>query len=84
MHFIKRIDVHVFAAFVVISSVTYLFGYHVLLDRTSQPYLAKLHAIVIIYGSTQSFFGFVSGYCIAKWWYGEQNRPEYEEVLTDV
>jgi hypothetical protein len=87
MHFVRRIDAHVFALFVVISSLVYLFGYHFLLDHESQPYLAKLHAIVIIYGSAQSFFGFVAGYCIAKCWYSEHapSPPvDYDVLLSDL
>jgi len=89
MQFIKRIDVHVFAVFMVVSSLTYLFGYHFILEHDSQPYLARLHTIVIVYGSAQSFFGFVAGYCFAKCWYGQQPPPprlpaECDALLSEL
>ena len=60
---------HVFFLFVLINGLTYLFSYHFLLDSQNKPALAKLNAVVIVYGSAQSFFGFLAGYCLAKFWY---------------
>ena len=69
MNLVRRIDVHVFFLFVLINGLTYLFSYHFLLDSQNKPALAKLNAVVIVYGSAQSFFGFLAGYCLAKFWY---------------
>ena len=69
MNLVKRIDIHVFFLFVLINGLTYLFSYHFLLESHNRPALAKLNAVVIVYGSAQSFFGFVAGYCLAKFWY---------------
>lgn len=79
---------HVFFLFVLINGLTYLFSYHFLLDSQNKPALAKLNAVVIVYGSAQSFFGFLAGYCLAKFWYslpengyGTVNGEEEEQPI---
>ena len=79
MYIIKRIDVQIFFVFLILNSITYMFSYHVLLDHKDNPLLARTHAIVIAYGSAQSVFGFISGYCIAKWWWW-QSRLQMAEA----
>jgi hypothetical protein len=74
---VSRIDVQAFVLFTLVSCLTYLFSHLFLLESHSRAELAKLNAVVIVYGCAQSFFGFMAGYCLAKIWY---SRPEYNAL----
>jgi hypothetical protein len=80
MNFVRRFDIYAFFAFILINGLTYLFGYHFLLESHNKPVLAKINAVVIIYGRAQSFFGFVAGYAVAKLWYSRSNDGEYNPL----
>ena len=86
MKLIKRVDAQIIAIFIALNGLTYLFSYHFLLDHKGDIHIARSHATVIMYGSAQSFFGFISGYCVAKWWwwtYRTRKGDEDEEMGTE-
>ncbi len=63
--FVRRFDLGVFFCYVLLNGVTYTLGYHFLLEHDDKhPIVARIHALIIIYGSAQSFFGFAAGYCV--------------------
>ena len=77
----RLVDMHLFLMFVVLNGLSYLFSYAYLLDHRNDPVLARTHALVVMYGSAQSFFGFVAGYFMSKWvWGAEADAVDAESV----
>ena len=62
----KKIDITAATVFVMLSVASYALGFFFILDHRNKPIVARIHLIIIIYGSVQSFLGFITGYFLAR------------------
>ena len=62
----KRIDITAATVFVVLNFLAYAFGFFFILDHRQKPMLARIHLVIILYGSMQSCICFFTGYFLAR------------------
>jgi hypothetical protein len=73
-------DMRCILVFVVLTATSFLFSYFYIMDRPADAKTERVQASILIYGSAQSFIGFMGGFYISKLIYA---REPYDFVRSD-
>jgi len=68
-------DMRCILVFVVLTAVSFLGSYFFIMERGSDSKTDRMQASILIYGSMQSFIGFLGGFHIAKLVYSQSSFP---------
>ena len=63
---LRRMDIATATVFVLLSVLSYAFGFFFILEHKNNPKLIRLNMTVIVYGFVQSLIGYITGYCFAR------------------
>ena len=70
--------------FVIVNSLSFLVSYFFIMDTPTDAKSAKMQSNILIYGSSQSFIGYVGGFYISKVLYGTvAPQRDYAFVKSD-
>ena len=78
-------DMRCIFVFVVVTAISFLFSYFFIMGRPSDAKTERMQASILIYGSAQSFVGFIGGFFISKVIYSPWMlaRDSYAFVKSD-
>ena len=77
-------DVLCIVVFVIVNAVSFLVSYFFIMDTPTDAKSAKMQSNILVYGSSQSFIGYVGGFYVAKILYGTVTQQrDYAFVKSD-
>ncbi len=76
---IKKADLLVVTTFVIINLLTYACGLYLITEPQSSLKTIRIQQTMVMYGSSQSVFGFIVGYILAQY-YTEHQVQRYNEL----
>lgn len=77
-------DMRCILVFVVLTSVSFLFSYFYIMERTSDNKVERFQASILMYGGAKSLIGFLGGFYISKLLYCSNAREySYSYVKSD-
>jgi hypothetical protein len=77
-------DMLCIVVFLIVNAISFLASYVFIMDPPNDAKGAKMQSSILIYGSSQSFIGYVGGFYISKILYGTMpQQRDYVFVKSD-